>query len=505
MNNNSNDDEIDGLPVTPRIISCPRQGTFGRNEVVWDMDNVHLYHIYVLGGAGVGKTQLLKNFADYTQSENLPGRPHCYQKQVRLLDKCINPEELSTILLQIVERSIFPDLSELKSIKADGVGFICLYAINSQSSFEEFRKFLDLLYQLNPKGEPPPTLLLANKTDLQRKITTQEGRELASSLACPFLEISAFAPTDEVFNEIIREISFKKEQEKLPLEKKGCLEKRSGELVKMWKKRWLVLQNGTLCFYRRENMTGKKGTQIDLSGCSVEDSTKIVTGFVIRTSVKTYRFRAPTIEQKIQWTRLIIRAREACLYGIEASDSNINRSGGPDSTNDTWLAKRKRTFRSSVSRYNSVDELFNVRPRSKSTGEMEDDKNQISEQSSNGKTFKTQSGPLGGPLCNGAQPNAGASSPNVAQASTTSSPRLSMALGQKCQHSQPVVPNSGRNSTLLAQSCTICCSSPRQKITILPADFDEVRAAHPPVSSQTPKTTERKKHWKLFGRSSFFQ
>eukprot|EP01103_Thecamoeba_quadrilineata_P009887 TRINITY_DN2013_c0_g1_i1.p1 TRINITY_DN2013_c0_g1~~TRINITY_DN2013_c0_g1_i1.p1 ORF type:complete len:502 (-),score=103.94 TRINITY_DN2013_c0_g1_i1:165-1670(-) len=496
MNNNSNDDEIDGLPVTPRIISCPRQGTFGRNEVVWDMDNVHLYHIYVLGGAGVGKTQLLKNFADYTQSENLPGRPHCYQKQVRLLDKCINPEELSTILLQIVERSIFPDLSELKSIKADGVGFICLYAINSQSSFEEFRKFLDLLYQLNPKGEPPPTLLLANKTDLQRKITTQEGRELASSLACPFLEISAFAPTDEVFNEIIREISFKKEQEKLPLEKKGCLEKRSGELVKMWKKRWVVLQNGTLSFYRRENvMIGKKksGTNpIELTGCSVEDSTKIVTGFVVRTPFKTYRFRAPSIEQKIQWTRLIIRAREAALQPepplpLDNGDPNL----------DTWLTKRKKTFRNSVSRYNSVDELFNVRPRSKSTGEMDDEKNNIGpEQPTSNQPIKTQSGPLQGPLAPLPHPNSSMTLSNV-NTTSTSSPRLSLVLGPK-NH------NALRSSSSLSQSCGNC-ASPR-KATILPADFDEVPLT--PVSSlvtQSPKSTERKKQWKLFGRSSFFQ
>ena len=47
-------------------------------------------------------------------------------------------------------------------------------------------------------------VLVANKTDLsgQRKVTTEEGRDLANKFHCPFLETSAAhrSHVDEVFH-----------------------------------------------------------------------------------------------------------------------------------------------------------------------------------------------------------------------------------------------------------------------------------------------------------------
>jgi len=60
--------------------------------------------------------------------------------------------------------------------------------------------------------ENVPVVLVANKVDLectgQRRVTTDEGHDLASKFRCPFLETSAAhrSQVDEVFHTLVREI-----------------------------------------------------------------------------------------------------------------------------------------------------------------------------------------------------------------------------------------------------------------------------------------------------------
>lgn len=58
--------------------------------------------------------------------------------------------------------------------------------------------------------ENVPIVLVANKADLegQRKVSPEEGRDLATKFRCPFLETSAAhrSHVDEVFQTLVREI-----------------------------------------------------------------------------------------------------------------------------------------------------------------------------------------------------------------------------------------------------------------------------------------------------------
>lgn len=60
--------------------------------------------------------------------------------------------------------------------------------------------------------ENVPIVLVANKADLeaigQRKVTPDEGRDLATKFRCPFVETSAAhrSHVDEVFQTLVREI-----------------------------------------------------------------------------------------------------------------------------------------------------------------------------------------------------------------------------------------------------------------------------------------------------------
>ncbi len=82
-----------------------------------------------------------------------------------------------------------------------GEGFMCCYAINSRSSFDEIQnsfynhilrvKYLDWV----------PAVLIGNKCDLEdeRQVTTAEGEELARRYKAPFFETSALRRIVSVF------------------------------------------------------------------------------------------------------------------------------------------------------------------------------------------------------------------------------------------------------------------------------------------------------------------
>eukprot|EP01103_Thecamoeba_quadrilineata_P008503 TRINITY_DN18241_c0_g1_i1.p1 TRINITY_DN18241_c0_g1~~TRINITY_DN18241_c0_g1_i1.p1 ORF type:complete len:506 (+),score=83.69 TRINITY_DN18241_c0_g1_i1:118-1635(+) len=503
--------EILGSESSPRIISCDRQGTLGRNEVVWDMYNVLHYHIFVLGGSGVGKTHLVRNFADQSQiiSTGDSTETVTYQKQVRLLDKCIDSEELTTVLLQIVEGSSINN-SILDNISTDGIGFICMYSVDSRQSFDELTNHLKSILRMNPMGEPPPTLILGNKLDLSRQISTEECQTIAQTYACPFLEISSVGhPPEEAFSTIIREISFKKGQQSLPQSKSGFLEKRSGDLVKKWKKRWVVVKGPKLYYYhhekkdvhsRKDRENERTKQEIDLIACQVEDLPRYPSGFLIRSCSRSYEFRAATVELKIMWTRIIVRARET----FSMPPLTLSPHDPVTVTEPSGLVRSESVpKRSPVFKYNSMDSLFSIQSRRKSVCEVEDHGNSIDGPTTFASSTRSSSSWIGHP--SQSRPSSGTGltpcrssrySVGQVKSSNQSSPirlRNSIVLSVNCS-SIPVTPNSSTPNTPTSQHYT------NYKPTILPADFDELPLPPSPILSSPSKSSERRRRLKFFGR-----
>jgi len=92
-----------------------------------------------------------------------------------------------------------------------GEGFMIVYSIDDRQSFEDVCDHKDFIMKVKDSVKGP-IVLVANKCDLppeERKVATQEGKELAASLGifC-FYETSAKlrVNVDDCFYELVREV-----------------------------------------------------------------------------------------------------------------------------------------------------------------------------------------------------------------------------------------------------------------------------------------------------------
>ena len=88
-----------------------------------------------------------------------------------------------------------------------GEGFILVYTVTEKRSFDEVRRFKEMIDRVR-NYEPVPMVVVGNKRDLERKrqVSTREGEAMAKEFGCPFFETSAALRqnVDEVFYEIVR-------------------------------------------------------------------------------------------------------------------------------------------------------------------------------------------------------------------------------------------------------------------------------------------------------------
>ena len=82
-----------------------------------------------------------------------------------------------------------------------------VYEISSKDSFNNLNTWINFIKQVNTDNSM--IVLCGNKTDLQRKVTTQEGQILANKEKMLFFEVSAKTGTninDDMFNSIIQDL-----------------------------------------------------------------------------------------------------------------------------------------------------------------------------------------------------------------------------------------------------------------------------------------------------------
>lgn len=117
-----------------------------------------------------------------------------------------------------------------------GEGFIICYSVTDRHSFQEALEYRKLIQKVRA-CEDTPLVLIGNKFDLQlqRKVTTEEGKSLARQFGCPFFETSAALRTfvDDAFHTLVREIRAR-ERRKLGLS--GC-ERKPHRHSKWWRLR----------------------------------------------------------------------------------------------------------------------------------------------------------------------------------------------------------------------------------------------------------------------------
>ncbi|XP_048388140.1 ras-related protein Rap-2a isoform X2 [Stegostoma tigrinum] len=99
----------------------------------------------------------------------------------------------------------------------NGQGFILVYSLVNQQSFQDIRPMRDQIIRVK-RYEKVPVILVGNKVDLEseREVSGAEGRALAEEWGCPFMETSAKSKTmvDELFAEIVRQMNYAAQPDK---------------------------------------------------------------------------------------------------------------------------------------------------------------------------------------------------------------------------------------------------------------------------------------------------
>ncbi|KYQ92203.1 hypothetical protein DLAC_11678 [Tieghemostelium lacteum] len=164
-----------------------------------------LYKIILVGDSGVGKSSILVRFTDNTF------QPHFSPTLgVDFNVKTINSKETGqTIKLQLWDtagQERFKSITQTFYRGSHGV--ILVYDVTYPKSFERCKSWVEEINSNTQDGMI--IILVGNKSDLssQRKISTEQGQQLADSLNIKFLETSAkenFGVT-QVFDMLVHDI-----------------------------------------------------------------------------------------------------------------------------------------------------------------------------------------------------------------------------------------------------------------------------------------------------------
>uniref|UniRef100_A0A8C2UBR8 small monomeric GTPase n=8 Tax=Amniota TaxID=32524 RepID=A0A8C2UBR8_COTJA len=169
------------------------------------------YKVVVLGSGGVGKSALTVQFVTGTFIEKYdPTIEDFYRKEIEV--------DSSPSVLEILDTAGTEQFASMRDLYIkNGQGFILVYSLVNQQSFQDIRPMRDQIIRVK-RYEKVPVILVGNKVDLEseREVSSNEGRALAEEWGCPFMETSAKSKTmvDELFAEIVRQMNYAAQPDK---------------------------------------------------------------------------------------------------------------------------------------------------------------------------------------------------------------------------------------------------------------------------------------------------
>jgi small GTP-binding protein len=175
--------------------------------MIQEQDGAENYKIVMLGAYGVGKTRLATRFywGSFIENYNLSSFEHTWYKVDRV-DGEYARFQVSDVSVDEINL-LDPRVDE---IVRDGKGFIFVYDITDQSSFNALRELREKLDKVKGRGNHIPVILVGSKADQEQKraVLKSDAKALASSWGCRYIEASAKdnVNCEEVFFECIREI-----------------------------------------------------------------------------------------------------------------------------------------------------------------------------------------------------------------------------------------------------------------------------------------------------------
>eukprot|EP01085_Mycamoeba_gemmipara_P000943 Mycagemm_TRINITY_DN10323_c1_g5::TRINITY_DN10323_c1_g5_i2::g.943::m.943 type:complete len:195 gc:universal TRINITY_DN10323_c1_g5_i2:101-685(+) len=163
------------------------------------------YRIVVVGAGGVGKSALTVRFTGGNFVEKYdPTIEDSYRKAVEV--------DGVACMLDIMDTAGQEEYRALRDqYMKTGNGFVLVYSITSQTSFEAASKLRGEILKIKEDYPDIPIMLVGNKCDMveERVVQTADGRALAQKFATGFIESSAKTNTNvsELFYELVRMIN----------------------------------------------------------------------------------------------------------------------------------------------------------------------------------------------------------------------------------------------------------------------------------------------------------
>jgi GTPase KRas protein len=187
-----------------------------------------VYKLVVLGDGGVGKTALISRLKSNTfveEASTPASSVRCFTVKECVLtfvkfdptiedshkiDVVVNDQQCTLEILDTAGADEYLHLRD-RWIRATE-GFILVYSISSRSSFRRIRGLYDQIQQVKKSphaSSQVPIMLVGNKVDMaKRRVSLLEGKEMARTLGCRFVEASAKdgRNVEESFYTIVRQL-----------------------------------------------------------------------------------------------------------------------------------------------------------------------------------------------------------------------------------------------------------------------------------------------------------
>ncbi|XP_030185042.1 ras-related protein M-Ras isoform X1 [Lynx canadensis] len=167
-------------------------------------DNLPTYKLVVVGDGGVGKSALtIQFFQKIFVPDYDPTIEDSYLKHTEI--------DNQWAILDVLDTAGQEEFSAMREqYMRTGDGFLIVYSVTDKASFEHVDRFHQLILRVKDR-ESFPMILVANKVDLMhlRKITREQGKEMATKHNIPYIETSAKDPplnVDKAFHDLVRVI-----------------------------------------------------------------------------------------------------------------------------------------------------------------------------------------------------------------------------------------------------------------------------------------------------------
>ena len=142
--------------------------------------------LIVVGESCVGKTSLL-----YKYSQGCFTQDHLATVGIEFFTKTeeINGRKITVKIWDTAGQEQYKAITKNYYKNADGV--IIVYDVTDRESFEKVQEWVQSISDNTDKDKNVQKVIVANKVDMPRRVTKEEGMELAEKYNIPFFEASA--------------------------------------------------------------------------------------------------------------------------------------------------------------------------------------------------------------------------------------------------------------------------------------------------------------------------